>query len=292
MLAAVQRAQLDDAALGHHFPIYLDLQWRGTATTLTLRDPARLPVEAQRPLAEESNPTWQWHPYMEELAQALEDQNSDQATRSWMKRWEALLAQRAEQHGALLTPGMLGRGQLPQPAPLRRARTRHQSDMTDTIGEALRKLRNLLIDQEVRHLHGEELTPQQARRLHSLLQQCQAYLPGPSRDDDAANPWRTAHELLQEVRATIRQREATIAAERLRRWRAQVAETTRAGTKKAHTYIKGQRLAALHQVRSPTTGELVVQPADMHQALRTAWAPVDNPVTTLTAEQSRQLSPS
>ena len=163
--------------VGDHYPLLLTLKWPAGHRTLTLRDPSPLPPEAHRPMARESAPTWTWSLYAEELADALHRSDTLHATIWWMKRWEGLLVERVHDAHGTVTTAQLGRGQFLGPTLRRRAHTRPHAEMMDTTTHQLRRLRNLLIEQERCWLHDQALPPRQARIMHNLLNQCSHILP-------------------------------------------------------------------------------------------------------------------
>ena len=107
-------------------------------------------------------------------------------------------------------------------------------------------------------------------------------------DDDDDDAWEPQHALLHRVRSTIHSQEACLRRDRIRKWREQLKATTRLGTAKCHAYVKGRVINPLQRLRAPN-GDIVTLPEQLHDVLRQAWSPIDNPADVKDAATCREI---
>ena len=303
----VLQVQMDQEPLASHFPIQMTVRWEGGHKTLTLQDRCRLPPEAHQPTPDEHKQGWQWEHRRQQLQRALQQDDSNQATIEWMRRWEELLVTRARHHGARLLPAMLGRWRLDPPCEKQRGRHRPQQEVEDRPLVELKRIRNLLIEFQVRQARQRPLDQRQARQVRDLLQRHGEELrrqrgqrphhqrPPPLPDPPPALPeadqfmylhnhyeemgpeeWEVHQTLLRQVRAAITCREQRLRRDRIHKWQEQLRATTRLGTAKCHAYVKGRVINPLQRLRDQD-GTIVTLPEDLHRVLRAAWSPIDQP---------------
>ena len=179
MTTTLRTASVMEEAIVTHYPITASFNWDGQHKVLTMNDCRRLPEEAHKPLPQEGLPTWAWPERHQQYQQALRDQNVEQATQEWMRRWELLLIARVRHHNGSLTAAMQGRWKLRPPSYRLRGRSRRQNEQTDYYQKLLTRIRNLLIEKQRRVQYGDTLTPRQEQELAARLAQSEHLLPPP-----------------------------------------------------------------------------------------------------------------